>query len=93
MYLAMKSLATYFTSCIGYYGTAQLQGNECSHVTREFHMCHLQVSCISLTSFMCVTFEYQACHSLVTKLHVRSITVYFYSSFSLQATSELEGVS
>ena len=60
------------------YGTAQLQGSECS-----------RVSCVSLASFTHAAREYHVCHSRVMKLRVRSTTVYFYSSFSLQVTCEL----
>ena len=44
---------------------------------------------MSLASFMRATHEHDACHLHVTKLCVRSATVYFCSSFSLQVTSEL----
>ena len=60
-------------------------------------------ACVSLASFMrvtrayhallarvtCVARAYLACHSRVANLRVHSTTVYFYSSFSLQVTSEL----
>ena len=71
------------------YGTAQLQGNECLHVGREFLACHSQVSRMFLASFMRTACEYHACHLLVTKVRVCSTTVYFDSSFSLQVTSKL----
>ena len=71
------------------YGTAQLQGNECSRVTREFLACHSRVSRVSFARITRVTLAYLACHSRVASLRVRSATVYFCSNFILQVTSEL----
>ena len=71
------------------YGTAQLQFNECSRVACKFHVYHLCVSRVSLVCITRVTCVYLTCHSHVMNLRVRSTTVYFYSSFSLQVTSEL----
>ena len=49
-----------------------------TRVTREYHMCRSQVSCMLLVSI-----------SHVAKLRVPSTQVYFCSSFSLQVISEL----
>ena len=56
------------------YGTAQLQGNECSHVACEFHVCHSRISHMSLACSVFACTQYNS---------------FFYSSFSLQVTSEL----
>ena len=45
------------------YGTAQLQGNECSHVTRELHGCDT-----------CVTSKWHMCYVLVTRVFHASDT-------------------
>ena len=53
-------------SCI--YSTAQLQGNECSRVAREFHACRSRVSCVSLASITCVARTYDVSLTRISRV-------------------------
>ena len=53
--MAFKGLLNVLLLYSAIYGTAQLQGNECSRVTREFLACHSHVSRVSLARITRVT--------------------------------------